>query len=69
MRFAMSSSGVEGLAPFSDTAISKINLSSSLGKYGSRDVMLDIELVKIKTENEIDFPGMGWWSIRLSMRG
>jgi len=51
----MSRSGIESLAPFSDTAISKINLSSSLGKYGSGHIILDmIKLSKFKIENEVD---------------
>jgi len=49
------------LAPCSDTAISKIDLSSSLGKCGARYTVLDIEPSKFKIENEVDSPGMGWW--------
>jgi len=44
----MTSNCVEALAPFSDTAISKINLSSSLGKNGPREIVLDIERSKIR---------------------
>ena len=59
-RLAMSRSVVEALAPFSDTASSKINLSSSVGRYGPREIVLDIELSKFKIESNVDSPGWGW---------
>jgi hypothetical protein len=39
-RFAMSRRGLEALTPFSDTASSKINLSSSGGRYRPEMVLM-----------------------------
>ena len=41
-RFATNKSGVEALMPFCATASSNINLSSSRGRYGSGNFIVDI---------------------------
>lgn len=55
MRFATTKSSVEALVPFFDTATSNINLSSSAGRYGSREFIQDIEMLVLwsQIENEV----------------
>jgi len=64
-RFAMTSNCVEALAPLSDTAISKINLSSSLGKNGPREIVMDIERSKFEIQKEVYSPRRGWRFMRI----